>query len=113
MNADQARAHFSEAMEGELDPGTQHAFDTLLANDATLRAEYDGFLAMIASTRGLALDAPAPDLLPAVQHKLRVRSGGRFYRDRFSEVGRARMWFPAFAAATTIVLVLAAWFLMF
>lgn len=113
MNTEQARAQFSEALEGELDADAQRAFDAALAESAALRDEYKAFQAMVASTKGLAADTPAPDLLPAVQHKLRVRSGGRFYRDRFSEVGRARMWFPAFAAATTIALVLAAWFLMF
>lgn len=34
--------------------------------------------------RGSAVAVPAPDVLRGVQKKLRQRSGGKFYRDRWS-----------------------------
>ncbi|MEM1418918.1 MAG: hypothetical protein AAGH15_28755, partial [Myxococcota bacterium] len=67
-------------------------FDAALAADAELLEEFATFEAIF----GAPLEAPvadAPDLLPAVQKKLRERSRGRFYRDRFAEAGPSwPMW---------------------
>lgn len=83
MTADEARALFDAAYDGELDDDSRAAFEALLAHDAAVRSEYESFRVTMSRTR--ALDATPPiDLLSGVQDKLRARSGGRFYRDRFS-----------------------------
>ena len=101
MTPAEARELFSAAFERELDATQQQAFETALATDGQLAREYQAFTAMLQLARGgvvvgegaarigarvdTAPDAPAPDLLPGVQQRLRARSRGRFYADRFSE----------------------------
>lgn len=83
MNADQARDLFSAAYDRMLDDDAVRAFEDALARDADLASEYRAFCELLASAN--AQSVQAPDLLPAVQRKLRVRSRGKFYRDAFSE----------------------------
>jgi anti-sigma factor RsiW len=91
MTADEARALFDAAIDGELDPGTQRDFEQSLMRDDALRGEYEKQRALLAETRRLAQASPKVDLLQGVQEKLRARSGGRFYRDEFAQrVGRSR-----------------------
>ena len=89
MTPAEARELFSAAFERELDAAQQQAFDAALAADAQLAREYQAFTAMLELARGsgadTAPDEPVPDLLPGVQQRLRARSRGRFYADRFSE----------------------------
>jgi hypothetical protein len=102
MTAAQARELFSEAYEHELDPAQAEAFAAALAADPELAREYDAFVAtlsgIVPALRGgaasvrparggesAAPEAAAPNLLPGVQRRLRARSRGRFYGDRFSE----------------------------
>jgi anti-sigma factor RsiW len=85
MTSQEARELFSAAYDRELDETTTVAFDSALAQDAALASEYAEFRALLAAA---AEDVPltsTPDLLRGVQRRLRVRSRGRFYRDRFSE----------------------------
>lgn len=85
MTHDEARALFDAAIDDELDPKTREAFFALIeANDA-LREEFTRHRDVIAATRALAREAPRVNILKGVQAKLRERSGGRFYRDRFAE----------------------------
>ena len=54
------------------------------------------------------------DLLSGVQGKIRRRSGGRFYRDRFStDVGRPSQMWPLMAAIFMLVILGAAWFALY
>ncbi len=87
MNREAARALFERALDGELPPETQAAFEEALRDDAELREEYDGLTALREQTSllGAAPAVPSVDLLSGVQQKLRARSGGKFYRDRFAE----------------------------
>jgi len=104
MNADEARAHFSDALEDLLDGSSRQAFDQALAEDPALAREYEAFARAVALTRALGREtagddgpptAPAgvsrgprggaPDVLRGVQRKLRRRSRGRYYRDAFAE----------------------------
>ncbi len=87
MNSDAARALFERALDGELPPDTQTAFEEALRADAGLREEYGVLEALRQQTRLLKEEAalPSVDLLSGVQQKLRARSGGKFYRDRFAE----------------------------
>ncbi|MGF1467954.1 MAG: hypothetical protein ACFCGT_17675 [Sandaracinaceae bacterium] len=111
MTPDEARARFSEAYEGDLDAAERAAFDALLAEDGALAEEYREFVETV-SLMGRLADADAdaaPDLLPAVQSRLRRRSRGRYYRDRFAERAGGQ-WLLGVLAVLTLVLVLAlAW----
>ena len=86
MTPDQAEALFSVAYDHQLDADEQRAFDAALANDAALADKYAEFCSTLATLKASdAQDVHTPDLLAGVQRKLRIKSGGRFYADRFSE----------------------------
>lgn len=87
MNGEEARAQFDAAIDGELDAATQAAFDAALARDAALTAEFARYRAVLDEARAVGRAVPRVDLLGGVQDKLRARSGGRFYRDRFAASG--------------------------
>lgn len=94
MNADEARALFSEAYDGALDEPQREAFDAALDADAALRAEYEELAALLDEAHGLGeVEGDVPDLLPGVQKKLRERSRGRYYRDRFA-LQKSFNWTP-------------------
>jgi anti-sigma factor RsiW len=85
MTSQEARDLFSAAYDSELEPETQQAFDAALAHDAALASEYAEFRTLLKAAAEDVEVSATPDLLPGVQHRLRARSHGRFYRDRFSE----------------------------
>jgi anti-sigma factor RsiW len=108
MTSAEARERMDAALDGELSPAEQAEFERALAADASLREEYEGLSQLLAETRALGAgpglkSAQSPDLLSGVQRRLRERSGGKFYRDRFAE-GRGHKRGPA---NTTWMLVLA------
>lgn len=112
MTSDQARERFDEAFEGELSREVEVAFEAALAADPSLRDEWETFVATMREVRGLSLhdeEASAPALAAGVQHKLRVRSRGRFYRDRFASVGRRELLVPVLLAVVAVLVVLVAW----
>ncbi|MDB4974002.1 MAG: hypothetical protein JWN48_2343 [Myxococcaceae bacterium] len=84
LSAEQARALFDASLDGELEPGEQRALEEALQRDAELAEDFERQRALRSATAELGKTAPV-DLLAGVQHKLRARSGGKFYRDRFSE----------------------------
>jgi anti-sigma factor RsiW len=84
MTADQARALFDAALDGELSDASRAEFEAALAADPVLRGEYDQHRAVLSAAGELGRVSHV-DLLAGVQHKLRARSGGKFYRDRFAE----------------------------
>ena len=83
MTAEEARALFDASYDGELDDDTRAEFEQVLASDGSVRAEYESYRVTMSRARALK-DTPQIDLLSGVQDQLRARSGGRFYRDRFS-----------------------------
>jgi len=87
VSPDQARDLFSEAFEGDLDDERMAAFRALLAEDEDLDAEYQDFVETFESLGQLASpeSVQAPNLLPRIQERIRRRSGGRYYRDRFAK----------------------------
>ena len=115
MTRDEARDLFSAAWDGELGDA-RAAFDALLASDPELRAEYDDFTRVLRETQAMMRDEganapeamPTPDVLVGVQRKLRTRSGGRFYRDRFSERSGRGVSLPLMLAALMFLLLAAA-----
>lgn len=123
MTSDEARERFDAAFEGELELPDQQAFDAALRDDEALREEWEEYVATLRAVRGLELDqvataegvedaaarASAEKLVEGVQHKLRVRSRGRFYRDRFASVPRGERLLPVLLAIVALVLLVAAW----
>jgi anti-sigma factor RsiW len=119
MTSEQARERFSAALDGELEAGERDAFEHALQADGALAQEYAAFRATLEHARGAAsafardvAAAPAstPDLLPGVQRRLRQRSRGRFYADRFSErLGRG-LTQPLLLALVMVALLALAWF---
>jgi anti-sigma factor RsiW len=90
MTSEQARELFSAAVDAELAADERAAFEAALIADPQLARDYASFGAMFGRARPVdaadaaAVDA-APDLLGGIQRKLRERSRGRFYADRFAE----------------------------
>jgi anti-sigma factor RsiW len=130
MGADDARDRFGDAIDGTLSEGDRAAFEAALAADAELREEYEAYRAVVG---GLSSAAPrvvgaddaeredarpaegaieAPSLVPKVQDRIRRRSKGRFFRDRFS-AGEARgSGLTLMLAAATFLLLVALYLLL-
>ena len=112
MTADEARELFSEAYDGELDEEGRAAFEAALAADEDLAIEYAEFEEVIDGTHAMHTGGAAPpDLLKGIQRKIRERSGGRFFRDRFAakkQIGVA--WITLLLAAVMFLIAGAAYF---
>jgi hypothetical protein len=111
MTSEEARALFDAALDDELAEATKMEFEAALQRDAPLRAEYQALRQVVHGAAALQQAAPSVDLLASVQEKLRVRSGGRFYRDRFSErQGRSALLTWILGGSLLLVLTIALWF---
>jgi anti-sigma factor RsiW len=112
MTSQEARELFSAAYDAELDASTQREFESALASDTALAAEYAEFRALLqaAAEEPGPVSAPAPDLLPGVQRRLRARSRGRYYGDRFAERAGLGARSPLILAVVMLVLAGLAWF---
>jgi anti-sigma factor RsiW len=109
VTPDETRELFSAALEGELTPDDQRRWDAALERDAGLRAEYREFVACNDALRQAAAASasdPVPDLLPGVQSRLRARTRGRFYADRFAERSGLH-WQPTLSLALLMLALLA------
>jgi hypothetical protein len=96
LSDDEVRERFSAYHDGELPPDEAAAVRERLDASKALSAEYDAFCKMLSGLSGLGADVPpdakpgvAPpaekvDLLAGVQKRLNQRSGGKFYRNRWS-----------------------------
>ena len=106
---DEARARFDAALDDELSSAERAAFEAALSENEALRSEFERHRAVVQAASELGRVSQV-DLLAGVQHKLRARSAGRFYRDRFAErSGRGPLpWL--LALATIVVLIVALWF---
>lgn len=113
MTSDEARDLFGDVVEGTLDPAKKDAFEAALAGDPELREELDAYRAVIGGAQRIAeRDAdlrPSVDLLHGVQTRLRRRSRGRYYRDRFASSAGARAGLPILVAVLVAVLIATAW----
>jgi anti-sigma factor RsiW len=109
MTSQEARELFSAAYDAELDAGTQQAFESALAGDIALAAEYAEFRALLQAAAEEPEPTVAPDLLPGVQRRLRARSRGRYYGDRFAERAGLGARSPLLLAAVMLVLAALAW----
>ena len=111
MTPDEARERFSAAWDGELAAEDKAAFDAALAADPALAAEYEEFSQLLREAHAMAEDddEEVPDLLGGVQNRIRARSRGRFYRDRFATESRARSTLPIMLGIVMLVIVAIAW----
>lgn len=111
MRADEARDLFSAAWDGELDAARRAELDAALAADPQLRAEWEEFTEMLrqAQSLGEGDEDETPDLLAGVQTRLRVRSRGRFYRDRFATQATNRSMVPIVLGLIMLAVVALAW----
>lgn len=110
MTPEQARDLFSAAHEGELTEQEQRELDAVLQSDPALADEYARFVKLLSATQlSAARVTPVPNLLPKVQARIRKRSRGRFYRDRFSERGGQQMLLPMLAGALMLVMLATLW----
>jgi anti-sigma factor RsiW len=105
MNAEDAESLFSAAYDGELSPAELREFERALNEQPALAQRYREFRLTIQTLKLAEESMPAPDLLAGVQRRLRLKSGGRFYRDRFAErAGRGRQQlFILWASALVLV----------
>lgn len=110
MTPDEARDLMSDAFEGELDDARRAAFEAAIAADPELAAEWRAFQEGMRRTRAVGLDvAPSVRLLGGVQRRIRARSRGRFYRDKFATLRRGDMLLPVVLGVTTLLLFAVAW----
>lgn len=112
MSPEEARGRFSEAYEGSLKDAERVAFERALGADETLRADYESFRRAVDGTRALGRHAGSRrsrDVLGGVQRKLRERSGGRYYRDRFAERAGLRRQWPLWVATATLMAIGLVW----
>ena len=114
MNADAARALFERALDGQLDPRLRAEFEAALGADPELRVEYQELVEFRSATARLAHAEPVPavDLLAGVQHKLRARSGGKFYRDRFAERRGSSALRWALMATCLLMIIASTWLVL-
>lgn len=112
MTPDEARELFSAAFDQELDEAQAPAFAAALAADAELAREYEAFVVTVTQAQVEAASAKVPDLLPAVQRRLRARSRGRFYADRFAERLGSGWLQPVTLAIGMLLLLGLAWLLV-
>jgi hypothetical protein len=109
MTSNEARELFSAAYDTELDAAAQQAFAAALAADPVLAAEYEEFRTLLRAAAEEPEPAAAPDLLPGVQRRLRARSRGRYYGDRFAERAGLGARSPLIVAVVMLVLAGLAW----
>jgi len=116
MTSEEARALFSAAYDGEMTSDQRAAFEQLLGEDASLRQEYDEFRRVLSEAQSLAEEADdelSVDLVARVQSRLRARSRGRFFRDRFSEQSRAQGLVILWMSAVILLLLALTWFALY
>jgi anti-sigma factor RsiW len=111
MNAEDAEALFSAAYDAELPADERREFERVLHDDPELAERYLEFCRTIQTLKLAEESVPVPDLLAGVQRRLRSKSGGRFYRDRFAERagrGRQQLFIMLWTSALLLVMVWAA-----
>lgn len=114
MNAEEAVDRFSEAFDGELTPEQQEEFERALALSPETKQEYDDFCDMlrVAGRLGLDDEEDAPDIVAGVQSRIRSRSRGQFYRDRFSTQRKGASLMPMLIGVVMILVVVVCWLVL-
>lgn len=127
MSADDARDRFGDVLDGALPEAERVAFDAALAGDAELREEFEAYRAIVqgvaaavphvaGADEGQPADEPgaivAPSLAPRVQDRIRKRSKGRYFRDRFSRGEVRGGGLTALLVTATFLLLVAVWLML-
>jgi hypothetical protein len=110
VTPEQARELFSAAYDGQLEPAERAQFDAALSGNAELTSQYLAFcdtLSVLQADRSEATDTP--DLLRGVQTRLRLKSGGRYYSDRFAERSGWGLRGPVALLCAVLLLLAIAW----
>ncbi len=101
---DDIRALMTDAIDGTLSSEQKVVFDRVLEQSDALRREYEEMRSLVTRISQEKGPPPAaPDLTASVQRTIRVRSRGKFFRDRFSE--RSQGTSTGVVASVTVVLV--------
>jgi anti-sigma factor RsiW len=111
MTSEEARARFDAAIDAELSESERVAFERALADDPAVHAEFERHRAIVEQARTVGRAVATVDLLGGVQDKLRARSGGRFYRDRFAEQRTGAGLSLMISTSAVLVLLVLAWLL--
>jgi anti-sigma factor RsiW len=120
MTDDDVRDLFSAYHDGELSPEEHERVRVALEASPSLTREYEGFCEMLKGLSNLGVSEEAiqtkpkivsdVDLLANVQKRIQKRSGGKFYKDRWS---RTAGIFPLeVLAVLVLVAMVAAYFAM-
>jgi anti-sigma factor RsiW len=115
MSSEEARGRLVDAADGSLGDAEARAFEAALAADADLRADYDelraamGELDAAKRSEGAGAARRSVDVLARVQGEIASRSGGRFYRDRFSRLDAGSQWMRATASAGVALVIFVVW----
>jgi hypothetical protein len=104
LSPEAARALFQRALDDDLSGEEKADLAQALAADPSLARELEALRDLSLATSALSSATPSVDLLASVQQKLRTRSGGRFYRDRFAEEQGQRSTMAWVLGATFLVL---------
>jgi len=113
LSSDDARDLFSAVYDGEIEGDEQKAFDEAIGADEALKAEWLEFRDLLNEAHALdeELEGEEPDLLAGVQKKIRTRSRGRFYKDRFAQAPSGGL-LPILMAGVMLLLVAVAWLML-
>jgi hypothetical protein len=92
LTADDARALFSDAVDGVLDDDVRRAFDDALADDPALAEEHRRFAATVSALRALPRPTPSRDVVAGVRARLAAgpaAEGGAVVLPLHASVARA------------------------
>lgn len=129
MSDDDARDRFGDVIDGTLSEADRAAFEAALAASAELREELEAYRAIVSGVgsavvrvAGADESAPskaeaanveeAPSLVPKVQERIRKRSKGRFFRDRFSSGEAKSGGLTAMLLTASLLIVIAVWLML-
>lgn len=130
MSAEEARDRFGDAIEGTLSTTEQRAFDAAITGDAELREEYESYCAIVngvgsavvriagAHEEAIATGPEdrnveeAPSLVLKVQERIRKRSKGRYFRDRFSSGEAKGSGLTVMLLTASLLIVIAVWLML-
>jgi anti-sigma factor RsiW len=111
MTSAEARELFSAAADGELDDARAAELREALAADPQLQRDFAAFEATLALMHERADDVgDTPDLLTGVQERLRARSRGRYYGDRFARRRRPGLAWPLLLGVAMLGVLGLLWF---
>lgn len=105
---DERDVRFIAYLEGDLTPGEREAFEAELDDDAELRADYETFADIMGASQSLPFEFAPDDFVERVQSRIRSRSAGRFFEERWLHSTRV----PYEAIAVVMIAIMAAAYIL-